>query len=159
MDNIQRTVILPELSFMTQDEESKLPPYQQGVRHGKETMLDEVKTALLKAGIRYQGLSELKTYSNVPEYFSRHQSVNKKGWTVKVTNIYRVNRETHTPLNEPEIIFVYESSGQKGEMPLSEFYRAYRPLLTSTTAHRKRSRTDRNWIEAEKENNDYSRYL
>ncbi|EGE4660866.1 hypothetical protein SBON0708_004059 [Salmonella bongori serovar 48:i:- str. 94-0708] len=159
MDNIQRTVILPELPFMTQDEESKLPPYQRGVRHGKETMLNEVKTALLKAGIRYQGLSELKTYTNVPECFSCYQSVNKKGWTVKVTNIYRVNRETHTPLNEPEIIFVYEASGQKGEMPLSEFNRAYRPLFTSTTAHRKRSRTDRNWIEAEKENNDYSRYL
>lgn len=159
MDNIQRTVILPELPFMSQDEESKLPPYQQGIRHGKETMLNEVKTALLKVGIRYQGLSELKTYTNFPEYFSRYQSVNKKGWTVKVTNIYRVNRETHTPLNEPEIIFVYEVSGQKGEMPLSEFNRAYRSLLTSTTAHRKRSRTDKDWIEAEKENNDYSRYL
>lgn len=159
MDNIQRTVILPELPFMSQDEESKLPPYQQGVRHGKETMLDEVKTALLRAGIRYQGLSELKTYTNVPEYFSRYQSVNKKGWTVKVTNIYRINRETHTPLNEPEIIFVYEAFGQKGEMPLSEFNRAYKPLLTSTTARRKRSRNDKDWIEAEKENNDYSRYL
>ncbi|EFO1271191.1 hypothetical protein HmCmsJML095_01470 [Escherichia coli] len=159
MNNIQRVVILPELPFMSQDEESKLSPYQQGIRHGKETMLDEVKTALLKAGIRYQGLSEIKTYTNVPEYFSRYQSVNKKGWTVKVTNIYRVNRETHTPLNEPEIIFVYEVSGQKGEMPLSEFNRAYRPLFISTTAHRKRSRTDKDWIEAEKENNDYSRYL
>lgn len=159
MDNIQRTVILPELPFMTQDEESKLPPYQQGVRHGKETMLDEVKTALLRAGIRYQDISELKTYSNIPEYFQRFQSVNKEGWTVRVTNIYRVNRETRKPLNEPEIIFVYESSGQKGEMPLSEFNRAYRPLLTSNTAYRKRSRTDRDWIEAEKENNDYSRYL
>lgn len=159
MSDLQRSVILPELPFMTQDEESKLPPYQQGVRHGKETMLDEVKTALLKAGICYQGLSELKTYTNVPEYFSRYQSVNKKGWTVKVTNIYHVNREMHTPLNEPEIIFVYESSGQKGEMSLSEFNRAYRPLLTSATAHKKRSRTDKDWIEAEKENNDYSRYI
>lgn len=78
MNNIQRVVILPELPFMSQDEESKLSPYQQGIRHGKETMLDEVKTALLKAGIRYQGLSEIKTYTNVPEYFSRYQSVNKK---------------------------------------------------------------------------------
>ncbi|EGG4119630.1 hypothetical protein SI35_17035 [Salmonella enterica] len=159
MDNIQRTVILPELPFMSQDEESKLPPYEQGVRHGKETMLDAVKTALLKAGIRYQGLSELKTYDNIPEHFTYYRSVSKDAWVVRVTNIYRVNRETHTPLNEPEIIFVYEASGQKGEMPLSEFNRAYRPLLTSTTAHGKRSRTDRNWIEAEKENNDYSRYL
>ncbi|EAA6776694.1 hypothetical protein FPE09_000414 [Salmonella enterica subsp. enterica serovar Braenderup] len=159
MNNIQRTVILPELIFMSQDEESKLPPYEQGVRHGKETMLDAVKTALLKAGIRYQGLSELKTYDNIPEHFTYYRSVSKDAWVVRVTNIYRVNRETHTPLNEPEIIFVYEASGQKGEMPLSEFNRAYRPLLTSTTAHGKRSRTDRNWIEAEKENNDYSRYL
>lgn len=159
MNNIQRVVILPELPFMSQDEESKLSPYQQGIRHGKETMLDEVKTALLKAGIRYQGLSELKTYTNVPEYFQRFQSVNKERWTVRVTNIYRVNPETHTALNEPEILFVYESSGKKGEMPLSEFNRAYRSLLTSTTAHKKRSRPDKDWIEAEKENNDYSRYL
>ncbi|EHR7952826.1 TPA: hypothetical protein ACH4ZD_003106 [Escherichia coli] len=159
MNNPQRAVILPELPFMSQDEESKLSPYQQGIRRGKETMLDEIKLALLKAGIHYQGISELKTYSNEPEYFQRFQSVNKERWTVRVTNIYRVNPETRTALNEPEIIFVYESSGKKGEMPLSEFYRAYRPLLTSTTAHKKRSRTDRDWIEAEKENNDYSRYL
>ncbi|EEE0772002.1 hypothetical protein B0C18_004558 [Salmonella enterica] len=159
MSNLQRSVILPELPFMSQDEESKLPPYQQGVRHGKETMLDEVKAALIKAGIRYQGLSELKTYINVPEYFERFQSINKAGWTVRVTDIYRVNRETHTPLNEPEIIFVYESSGQKGEMPLSEFNRAYRSISTSTASQKKRSRADTDWSEPEKENNDYSDYF
>ncbi|EEE0768067.1 hypothetical protein B0C18_000368 [Salmonella enterica] len=159
MSDLQRSVILPELPFMSQDEESKLPPYQQGVRYGKETILDEVKAALIKAGICYQGLSELKTYTNVPECFERFQSINKEAWTVRVTDIYRVNRETHTPLNEPEIIFVYESSGQKGEMPLSEFNRAYRPISTCTAPQKKRSRTNTDWSEPEKENNNYSDYF
>ncbi|EMR5620772.1 hypothetical protein WJW69_003987 [Salmonella enterica] len=159
MNNIQLTVILPELPFITQDEESKLSPYQQGLRHGRETMLDEVKTALMKAGVRYQGISELKKYDNIPVRFAYYQSNSKDAWKVRVMNIRYVNPVTRTSLNEPEVIFVYISSDKYGEMPLSEFNQAYSPLLTSTASQKKRSRTNTDWSEPEKENNDYSNYF
>ncbi|MEI7178466.1 hypothetical protein WCT65_05290 [Pectobacterium carotovorum] len=84
----------------------------------------------------------------------RYQSVSETGWTIEVISVRSINYESGQVMPEPEVFFLYESSQQRGEMPLSEFRCSYQ-LLPEYQLRRKAS------IQAKHpdDENHYSRYL
>lgn len=83
-----------------------------------------------------------------------YQSVSETGWTIEVISVRSINYESGQVMPEPEVFFLYESSQQRGEMPLSEFRRSYQ-LLPEYQLRRKASIQEKH----PDDENHYSHYL
>ena len=54
MRNSQHPVILPKLKVLSRIDEQRLTPYQRGMYHGLSEMLEQVKAAMMRAGVESQ---------------------------------------------------------------------------------------------------------
>ncbi|HEM8041159.1 TPA: hypothetical protein ACKFT2_002032 [Citrobacter koseri] len=54
MRNSQHPVLLPKLKVLSRIDEQRLTPYQRGMYHGLSEMLEQVKAAMMRAGVEYQ---------------------------------------------------------------------------------------------------------
>ncbi|WP_409310737.1 hypothetical protein [Pectobacterium sp. B1J-3] len=88
----------------------------------------------------------------------RYQSVSETGWTIEVISVRSINYESGQVMQEPEVFFLYESSQQRGEMPLSEFRRSYQ-LLPEYVARRKEMSQNYYERHSNVDKDDYARYL
>lgn len=87
-----------------------------------------------------------------------YQSVSETGWTIEVISVRSINYESGQVMLEPDVFFLYESSQQRGEMPLSEFRRSYQ-LLPEYVARRKEMSQDYYERHSNVDKDDYARYL